>query len=302
MIEFDMTGVTLFGFTVRWYGVMIALGVLFGVLIAGKREKRLSLPPDTALNITLIGVPSAIIAARLYYVIFSWEEYAGNPAAIFNIRQGGIAIYGAIIGALISTYIFSRIKRLPFRSLLDLGGPSLAMGQALGRWGNFFNQEAYGELVENASLQVFPYAVHIDALGEWHMATFFYESAWCFLIVIALLLLEKKDFFKKSGDVFFWYGFLYALERGIVEGFRTDSLYWGTVRVSQALSFLIALTVILVFLLRTRKFGRGATALVTAAGGAALALMGHSLSAIALSLLSIAATGWLYRGMCPKEE
>ena len=250
MFQVTRSALTLFGYDVRWYGILIALGVLLAVLLADRRERRLGLKDDTALNIALIAVPVAIICARAYYVIFSWSYYAAHPSDILNIRQGGMAIYGGVIGGVLAGYIYCRATRTRFAAGLDLAAPSIALGQAIGRWGNFLNQEAYGRVVTDPRLQFFPLAVRIDGSG-WHWAAFFYESAWCALIVIFLLVQERRGFFRRRGDVFGWYLFLYALERTLVEGLRTDSLYLGTLRVSQLLSLTAML--LLAFALAWRR-------------------------------------------------
>ena len=230
------TGFTLFGLSIRWYGLMIALGIGLGVLLAMKREARFHLPKDTVLDLALCGVPSAIVGARLYYVIFSWSAYRDDPISALYIWEGGLAIYGGILGGLLAGLIYARLKGLNFLTLADLVAPSFALGQAIGRWGNFFNQEAYGRAVSAGWMRRFPIAVFIQSDGLWHYATFFYESAWCLLIVIFLLAADRKGLFRRPGDTFFTYVLLYAIERALVEGLRTDSLYWGPVRVSQALS------------------------------------------------------------------
>lgn len=239
MVELSRTALNIFGFELRWYGLIIALGVLAAVLLACRREKKLGLERDTALNVALVAMPAAIICARLYYVAFSWEYYAAHPAEILNIRRGGLAIYGGILGGILAGYIYCRVKKISFAAGLDLAAPSLALGQAVGRWGNFLNQEAYGRAVENPRLCFFPMAVQIE--GSWHYATFFYESLWCALIVAFILVAERKRFFRRRGDVFLTYIFLYGIERALVEGLRTDSLYLGPIRISQLLSLALVL-------------------------------------------------------------
>ena len=183
MISISSTGFSLFGLQIRYYGALIALGIALAIALAARREGRLGLPKDTALDLALIGVPAAIVGARLYYVIFSWDSYASNPISALYLWEGGLAIYGGLLGGLLAGFIYARAKHLPFMALADLAAPSFALGQAIGRWGNFFNQEAYGIAVTNPALQRFPIAVFIQADGQWHCATFFYESAWCALIV-----------------------------------------------------------------------------------------------------------------------
>ena len=139
--------------------------------------------------------------------------------------------------------------------LLDMTVPSLILGQAIGRWGNFFNQEAYGDLITNAAQQFFPMGVYIEALGEWHYATFFYESMWCLIVFTVLMLTRRR--YTHSGDVLCWYAVLYGAERAVVEGMRTDSLYFGSVRVSQLLSMLMILTVLILFFVRRRQRSAG---------------------------------------------
>lgn len=248
MFKITRSSLTLFGLSLRWYGILIALGVFCAVVLACRRESRLGLKKDTTLDLALICVPVAIICARLYYVAFSWDYYSAHPAQILAIRQGGLAIYGGVIGGVCAGWIYCRVKKISFFKGLDLVAPSLALGQAIGRWGNFLNQEAYGEAVLNSRLQFFPVAVQIE--GVWHYATFFYESLWCAVIVALILLAEKKGFFRRDGDLFAAYLMLYGLERALVEGLRTDSLYWGNVRVSQMLSIVLVVIAVLAFALQ----------------------------------------------------
>jgi prolipoprotein diacylglyceryl transferase len=170
--------------------------------------------------------------------------------SVFYFRLGGLALYGAVIGGLLSAIIFARVKKIPIGVIADLFAPSLLIGQAIGRWGNFMNQEAYGAAIENPAFSFFPLAVFIEATGQWHMAAFFYESAWCFTALIIILIMERQNAFYASGDLFIWYALLYAAERAIVEGLRTDSLYIGSLRVSAALSLVIAIAVCAYFLVR----------------------------------------------------
>lgn len=231
---------TVGGVTVRWYGLLIALGIGLAIALSMLREKRCGLPKDTVVDLALCGVPAAIVGARLYYVIFAWQNYAANPVSALFVWEGGLAIYGGLLGGLLAGLIYARVKRLNFLTLADMAAPSFALGQAIGRWGNFFNQEAYGIEVTADGLKHFPLAVYIEADGLWHCATFFYESAWCFLVMCTLLIADRRGWFKRPGDCFFTYVLLYAVERALVEGLRTDSLYWGSVRVSQILSLCAA--------------------------------------------------------------
>lgn len=253
MLDITRGGFELLGLSIRWYGVLIALGVLGAVLIAAFRERRLGLERDTTLNLALICVPVGILCARLYYVLFSWDYFRAHPEEILNLRMGGLAIYGGVLGGAAAALIYSRAKKISFPAVADLLAPALAFGQALGRWGNFINQEAYGAPVTNAALQFFPLAVHIDGSG-WHYATFFYESLWCACICALLLAGEGRGRFKRRGDGFLAYAFLYALERFVVEGLRADSLYLGSIRVSQLLSLAVLLGVSILLCLRRREW------------------------------------------------
>ena len=207
-------------------------------------------------------------------MIFEWDQYAANPIHALFIWEGGIAIYGSIIGGIVATLIFSKWKKISFWTLADLVAPGLVLGQAIGRWGNFFNQEAFGELVTNPDLQFFPYAVYIERLGEWHMATFFYESVACFLIFLFLLIYRRKAKNAPAGNLFLWYWVLYGIERAYVEGLRTDSLWIfkggipignliffpNGLRVSQVLSIIMVIAFGTVLIVRAVKRHKKQTA------------------------------------------
>lgn len=298
-MEFGRSSISLWGFDVHYYGLLIALGVLSAVLLACRREKKLGLPADSAMNIALICVPAALICARAYYVIFSWEYYAAHPAQILDFRQGGLAIYGGVIGGILAGYFYCRCKGIPFARGLDLAAPSIALGQAIGRWGNFLNREAYGAQVLNPALQFFPMAVNID--GAWHYAAFFYESIWCALIVAFILIAERKRFFERSGDIFASYIFLYGMERAIVEGIRTDSLMLGPVRISQMLSLIMVLCAAL--LLAKRRGWKSALmpAAETLLLGLALRMQNVLFTAISAILL-IVHTAAIYKVRTNKDQ
>lgn len=253
MIKWTHDALLIGDLSLHYYGMLIALGVLLGVFLAMKRESRLGLAKDTTIDLALVGVPAALVGARLYYVAFSWDFYKDDLWKILSVREGGMAIYGGVLAALLAGWIFSRVRKVPFASLADLAAPSLALGQAVGRWGNFVNQEAYGYAVTDPALCRFPIAVFIEADGRWHLATFFYESAWCFLIVAFILLMERKGRLRRPGDAFLWYLLLYGAERAVVEGLRTDSLMLGPVRVSQLLAALLALGSLTALILRARR-------------------------------------------------
>lgn len=288
---------TVCGFPVYWYGALIALGMLLGVMLASVREKRYGQKRDTVLNFVLIAIPVALVCARLYYVAFSWSDYADHPMEIFNVRNGGMAIYGGVIGGVLAGLIYTKVARVSFGTLADLCAPALALGQAIGRWGNFFNQEAFGAAIESPALQFFPAGVYIEALEEWHYATFFYESAWCFILVAGILIAERKNFFRRSGDVFLWYAFAYSAERMVVEGMRTDSLYLGGIRISQLLSAAMLIGCAAVFLIRAFKAGRRPIA-VTVLFGALAVILPFSLRLFPTYIQAVHALLFIAAGAC----
>ena len=270
----DPVAFTIFGRDIYWYGILISLSVVLAVIMVYREAKREGLDADCMLDYALLTVPIAIVCARLYYVIFEWERYADNPVSALYIWEGGIAIYGAVIGGVIGTLIFSRWKKISFWKLADLVAPGLVLGQAIGRWGNFFNQEAFGGLVTDPAWQYFPYAVYIERLGEWHQATFFYESVCCFLIFLFLMIYRRKAKNAPVGNLFLWYWVLYGIERAYVEGLRTDSLWMfkggipighliffpNGLRVSQVLSIIMATAFAIVLLVRFVKRRKNAPA------------------------------------------
>lgn len=231
------------------YGLLIAAAIALAVFLCSMEEKRLGLPRDTSLDLALWLVPAAIIGARLYYVAFQWEMYAREPIRVLYIWEGGLAIYGGVIGGFIAACFFSRKKKIPLGVLADLTAPALILGQAIGRWGNFFNGEAYGYPVESPALQFFPLAVWVG--GQWHMATFFYESLWNFMGF--LLLWRKRKTIKTPGNLFLLYLIWYGAGRMIIEGMRTDSLMLGPIRVSQALSLGLVLFALLLLFIRKKR-------------------------------------------------
>ena len=265
---------TLFGRDVYWYGVLMALGILIGVWLTLREGKRKKLTEDDILDMCLVIIPSGVVGARLYYVIFEWASYASNPIRALYIWEGGLAIYGAVIGGLIGMFIYSRVKKIRFLKLADCIAPGLVLAQAIGRWGNFFNQEAFGLPINNGELMWFPFAVYIEGYhtfngqpcsNPYHMATFFYESVWCFIVFIILWSCRRK--FKHNGDAILSYAALYGLERMFVERLRGDSLYIikpggaiaAGVRVSEMLSFILVAAIAAFFLIRyfkENKLGR----------------------------------------------
>lgn len=243
---------------IKFYGLIMAFAMLLGILLACHLAKKHKIKSDDILLLALIILPSAIVGARLYYCFF--YEYSYSFKELFNLRQGGLAIYGGVIGGFVGIMIFCAIKkdRCLLGKICDIVVPCLIMGQALGRWGNFFNQEAYGNMVTNPSLQWFPFAVFIQDENAWFQATFFYESLWNTIGLALLLFVFYKSKYTGSTTAFYliWYG----LGRVWIEGLRSDSLYIGAtgIRVSQLLSAILILVgvVILVYnIIRKKKHG-----------------------------------------------
>lgn len=227
---------------IRWYGLLIASAVLIGVFLSQELAKRRNVNPEALGDLAIWLVVAAIPCARLYYVLFEWDNYANNPGQIFAIWRGGIAIHGAIIGGIIATLIFARLQKIPFWQLADLVAPSLILGQAIGRWGNFFNSEAFGAPTD------VPWGLFIpierrppDLVSfEYFHPTFLYESLWnlgVFAILLTLFLRGLKGKPQlKLGTIFLLYLVGYSAGRFWIEGLRTDSLMLGPLRIAQIVS------------------------------------------------------------------
>lgn len=228
----------LFGIDVRWYGILISLGMIIGILLTSYTCNIRQLSYDSMMDIILIALPAAIVGARAYYVLFNLPYYSANPSEIINIRQGGLAIHGGVIFALIAAYIYTRKKKLSLLNYADAAAPSLILAQAIGRWGNFFNQEAHGGQVSYQFISHFPKFIQKGMYieGAYYHPTFLYESLWNILVFIILIMLIKRT--SKKGVVFFTYVGLYSLGRFAIEGLRTDSLMIGPLRVAQLVSLL----------------------------------------------------------------
>ena len=254
---------TVFGFTIAFYGVIIGFGVLAGLLIAVHNAKRSGQNPDDYWDFAIYAIIFSIIGARLYYVIFEWENYKDDLLSIFNTRNGGMAIYGAVIGAFTTLFIYSRVKKRNPLQMGDTAVPGLILGQVIGRWGNFMNREAFGEYTDNLFAMRLPVEAvrsrDISAGIAEHMVegtnyiqvhpTFLYESAWNLIIFVGMMFYFKKK--KFHGEICLIYFAGYGLGRFLIEGLRTDQLLIpGTgVAVSQVLSlalFVAALAAIAV--------------------------------------------------------
>ena len=219
-------------FTVYYYGLIIALGLVLAISYACKRSKEFGLTEDHILDGVLWVTPVAILCARAYYVAFSWEDYADNLISVLYIWEGGIAIYGGVLGAIAGMAIYSRAKKIKFLTVLDVILMVFLVGQSIGRWGNFFNREAFGAPTES----FFRMGLFNTKTGAWEFyhPTFLYESVWNAVGFVILASLCGKR--KYDGQVALGYAAWYGLGRSIIEGLRMDSLYWGPFRVSQVLA------------------------------------------------------------------
>lgn len=233
----------IFGIEIMWYGILISIGVVIGTILALKEAKRLGIEEDTMIDLLLFAIPMALIGARVHYVIFSWNYYKDNLTEIFHFRGGGLAIHGAIIAAIIVAVVFTRKKKVNFWKIADACAPSLILGQAIGRWGNYINQEAYGTPTD------LPWGIMIN--GVKVHPTFLYESIGNFMVFL-FLLWYRRNRAKASGEVFLLYLMLYSIIRFFVEGLRTDSLMLGSIRVAQLIS-VISVSITIYYIIKRRK-------------------------------------------------
>jgi phosphatidylglycerol---prolipoprotein diacylglyceryl transferase len=274
--------------SVHWYGIILGTAALMGLLLAIQEGKRFKIDPDFFMDLVLIGVPTAIIGARIYYVAFQWEDYKDNLWDVIKVWEGGIAIYGALIGAIIAGVVYSRKKGYNFWRIADICAPGLIVGQAIGRWGNFVNQEAHGGVVSEEFLRQ---TLHLPNFivnqmlidGRYYHPTFLYESLWNFGVLLVLFWLRRRSFLR-AGELFFSYFICYSIGRFFIEALRTDSLdfigpawlaslintlwtpmtwlgfeqgaltYGGNIRISQLLAILIIIAAIVIIVFR-RKTG-----------------------------------------------
>ncbi len=229
--------------SVRWYGILIALGIVLAYFMAQREAVKRGLHEDFMGDMLLWAVPIAIISARIYYVAMKWDYYGAHPGKIIQIWNGGIAIHGALIGAFITAYIFAKKRGVSFLKLADIAAPSILVGQIIGRWGNFVNQEAYGgnvsrEFLEGLFLPNWMIEqMYIPELASYVHPTFLYESLWNIVALIILLVARKLNW--RRGEMFFFYIIWYSVGRFFIEGLRTDSLYLiGDLRSAQVVSII----------------------------------------------------------------
>lgn len=233
-LEFTVsrTAFSIGSFSVYWYGLIIVLGIVIAILYGTNEIKKSAVDSDDFYNMLVIAVPAAIVGARLYYVMFRLEMYTSAPLSVFDIRSGGLAVYGGIIAAIIVIFIYCSVKKIKAGSVLDILAIGLLIGQCIGRWGNLINGEAFGETT------TLPWAMTIISDGktvaENVHPTFFYESVWNFIGIFILLAYKKRKVYE--GELFCGYMVWYGIGRVIIEGMRSDSLYVGGIRVSQLVS------------------------------------------------------------------
>ena len=268
-LEYVGKNFTVFGISIAYYGVIIAVGMLAGILLATYEAKRTGQNPDDYFDLAIIAIICSVIGARLYYVIFSWDLYKDNLWSILNLRQGGLAIYGGVIAAIITAVVFAKVKGLSFPRLADTAGLGLILGQIIGRWGNFFNREAFGGYTDGLLAMQLPVsavrdsdiskelAEHIVEIGgvsyiQVH-PTFLYESLWNLVLLVILLLIRKRK--KFEGEIFLLYLAGYGIGPPRIEGLRTDQLLIpGTsVAVSQVLAVVLAVVSVMMLIILRKK-------------------------------------------------
>lgn len=244
----------IFGLSIRWYGIIISLGIILAYWVGSKLSKLYNVDFDQITDIFIITLPVSVLCARLYYVIFEWSSYKDNPGEILNIRGGGLAIHGAILGAIFTVYTMAKIKRMHFPTLLDIAAPCIILGQSMGRWGNFFNQEAHGGPVSEKFISHFPDFIQrgmfID--GTYYHPTFLYESIWNLCVFALLIILSRRKSLGK-GSIFYLYMILYSVGRFFIEGLRTDSLMIGPLRIAQVISIIFIVLGTLLFIYTNRN-------------------------------------------------
>ena len=229
-------------FSIHWYAICIVLGMLLAVYLAMRGAPRRHFLPDAILDFILIAFPLAIIGARLYYVVFDWSYYASQPPSeVFAIWHGGLAIYGGLITGAIVLFVFSYYRAINPLDFLDIAAPGVMIAQAIGRWGNFVNQEAYGKIVSHLNYlpNFIQQQMYID--GAYRVPTFLYESVWNLLGFILIMSVRRQPHFLKRGDITFFYLIWYGCGRFVIEGMRTDSLMFFGMRVSQWLSAILVI-------------------------------------------------------------
>ncbi len=238
---------------IHWYGIIMTTAFILGTALAYRHAKESGIDPEHVLNLLILIIPASIIGARLYYVLFSWENYSSNLLDIFAIWHGGLAIHGGLLGGFLAGYLYVKKYGLDFWKMGDIFAPSIILGQALGRWGNFFNQEAFGGPVSKEYISRFPEFIQEQMLifGQYYHPTFLYESIWNLLVFAFLMFHRRRKHF--SGQIMLFYLGLYSTGRFFIEGMRMDSLMLGPIRVAQLVSIILIILAVIVYFVRNKK-------------------------------------------------
>lgn len=233
--EINSIAINLFGIDIYWYAILIVTAFIIAILLMKKEKEKYNIKFEDLMELIVIAIPISIICARLYYILFNRKDFMDNPIQIFNIRNGGLAIYGGLIGAIITIIVFGKIKKIKILDMLDYIVPFVPLGQSIGRWGNFFNGEAHGTITNS----IFKMGIMEEGNYIEVHPTFLYESIATFVIFIILYTKRNKRDYK--GQLTYLYLFLYGIIRFLIEGLRTDSLMFGKIRVSQLLSLILVI-------------------------------------------------------------
>ncbi len=250
-VAFDLGFVQIY-----WYSIMVLLGILFGSIVIFRETKKQNINEDFMTNLIFYGIILGLIGARLYYVLFNWSYYSSNPIEILEVWNGGLAIHGGILFALLFIIFFTKKHKVSTLKVLDILAVGLLIGQCIGRWGNFFNGEAFGPATTLETLQKFHLpefiinGMNID--GVYHVPTFLMESIWTFICFIVLLIVRRYKYLK-TGMLTGLYFMLYSLGRFFIEGLRTDSLYLGNLRIAQVVSVVLFIVGLIIVIICSRK-------------------------------------------------
>lgn len=243
-------------FSIKWYSLMILLGVIVGISLLLKEGKKYNYPKDFLFNLCFWAIIFGFIGARIYYVLFNFDIYKNDPISIFKIWEGGLAIHGGLIAGFITMYLYCKKYNVRLLKITDMAVPGILLAQSIGRWGNFFNMEAHGGAVLRSTLESFHIPEFIingmNINGVYYHPTFFYESLWCLLGFIILVLLKHYKYLK-VGSLTFSYLCFYSVGRFVIEALRTDSLMIGGFKVAQILSIILFIIGIIGLMLETRK-------------------------------------------------
>ncbi|MFO7815294.1 MAG: prolipoprotein diacylglyceryl transferase [Halanaerobiales bacterium] len=249
----DPVAIEIGTFNIYWYGLIMAFAIILGFSLVIYLSEKVNISAEFFLDFFIMGIPIGIITARIYFILFNFNYYIKNPLQIIAIWKGGLAIHGAIIGGLIVLIVLAKKRNISFWKATDLIAPALILGQAIGRWGNFINQEAYGSIVSEEFINKFPEVIKNQMYieGAYRHPTFLYESVWNLLMFILLIWLINKEFTKK-GDVFFTYLIGYSIGRFFIEELRTDSLMFLNMQVARLTSVLLIIFAIVMLYFRHR--------------------------------------------------